>query len=280
MPKLLKKETPNEVDGSPLVYNAWDYNRHMREIRAIECSLLGSSYGTGILDILTRAETVTEEIKRGGLMLFFSGTVPSESQVPVPDRVTWVTIQGPLLGTDTAINVNDVTYLPSSGYFTKINTLSAHQYCTSNSPVGAGDRCDSGVKYMAYDQFLGGASYITSQEFITYDGLDKANNRLLNCTRGVDGTTVQDLVGNAIGIAGWASISLTHNAYARQLSIKPNQFYVTHDEMLNVYGALLEEGTSTRVKDPISEISEIAYSWAIVGNFSSLGIGTGFSCQV
>lgn len=280
MPKRLKKETSNEVDGSPLVYNAWDYNRHLREIRSIECSLLGSSYGTGIIDILTRAETVTEEIKRGGLMVFFSGTVPSGSQVPVPDRVTWVTISGPLLGTATEIYVDDVSYMPDSGYFTKINSITAGQYCTSGSPVGAGDRCAAGVKYMAYDQFLGGAKYITSQELITYDGLDKANNKLLNCTRGVDGTTVQDLTGNAVGIAGWASISLSHNAYARQTTIKPNQFYMTHDEMLNVYGALLEEGSSARIKDPISEIVEVSYSWAIVGNFSSLGLGTGFSCQV
>ena len=214
-------------------------------------------------------------------MVFLSGTIPSGLQVPVPDRVNWVTIQGPLSAVDTEITVDSVSYMPLSGYFTKINKLSATQYCTGSVPVGPGDRCGTGdgVKYMAYDEFLGGGKYITSQEFITYNGIDKENNKLLNCTRAVDGTTAQDLTNNAIGIAGWASISLTHNAYARQW-IKPNQFYLTQDEMLNVTGALLEQGSTTRVKDPISELVEIGYSWAIVGNFSQLGIGTGFSCQV
>jgi len=281
MPKRLKKETSNEVDGSPLVYNAWDYNRHLREIRAIECSLLGSSVGSGIYSTLGRAETVTEEVKRGGLMVFFSGTVPSESQIPVPDRVTWVTIQGPLAATDVEITVDDASYLPNSGVITKMNALNAEQYCSVGVPVGPGDRCadGDGVKYMEYSHFLAGTTSMTSQELITYNGIDKFNNKLLNCTREVDGTTAQDLENNAVGIAGWASIALTHNAYSRQW-IEPSQFYITHDEMLNVYGALLEEGSSTRVKEPISYLVEIAYSWAIVGNFSSLGLGTGFACQV
>ena len=279
MPKRLKRENSNEVDGSPFVYNAWDYNRHLRELRAIECFLLGSTYGKGILNTVATAETITEEVKRGGLMTFLSGTVPSGSQVPVPDRVTWVSIQGPLLATATEIEVDNVAYLPTSGVITKINALNASQYCTDGVPVGTGDRCDNGVKYMEYDHFMGGALSVTSQELISYSGIDKVNNKLLNCTRGNDDTTAQDLVNNAIGIAGWASITLTHNAYARQW-VRPNQFYVTNDEMLTVYGALLEDGSSTRVKDPISYLVEIAYSWAIVGNFSPFGTGTGFSCQV
>ena len=283
VPKRLKKETYTEVDGNPLVYNARDYNRHLREIRAIECSLLGSQEGTGIVDIVDRAETLTAEFKRGGMLVFLSGTVPSDSQVQVPERVNWVTIRGPLGAADNTIEVDDVTYLPSSGYITKMNALDASQYCTLGSPVGPGDRCaaGTGVKYMAYDQFLGGSKTMTSQELISYEGVNAQNNTLLNCTRGVDGSTAQDLDNgtNAVGIVGWACLSLSHNAFARQW-VKPYQFYLSHDAMLNVTAAVLEAGSIARVKDPISDIMEVAYSWAIIGNFSPLDIGTGFSCQL
>jgi len=279
IPKRLKKETTNEVDDSPLVYDARDYNRHLREIRSIECSLLGSTSGTGTLDILTRAETLTTEMKRGGLLVFLSGTVFMGSQIQVPDRVSQVTIQGPLAAAATTITVDDASYMPKSGYLTKMNALTASQYCTSGAPVGPGDACAAGVKYMAYDDFLGGSKTITSQELISYNGVDLANNQLLNCTRGVDGTTAQALTGNAVGIAGWACISLTPNGFVRKW-IKPNQLYVAHDAMLNVTAEVLEQGSAVRVKDPISEYMEVGYAWAILGNFAPLGLGTGFSCQV
>jgi len=281
VPKRLKKETFNEVDGSPLIYNASDYNKHLREIRAIECSLIGSAYGTGIVDLLSRAESLTSEILRGGQMVFLSGTVPSGSQIAVPDKVTWSIIKGPLAIGDTEITLDDVSYFPSSGYITKINSLGASEFCTAGVPVGVGDACAAGdgVKYMAYTDFVGGALAITSQELIFYDGIDVENKKLLNCLRGQDGTTVQDLAGNAIGIAGWASVTVGMNAYVRNL-ITPSQIYVTHDEMLTTSGYMLEEGSASRVKDPITVEFEVAYSWAILGNFTPLTIGTGFSCQV
>jgi hypothetical protein len=282
VPKRLKKETVNEVDGSPLVYNAADYNRQLREVRAIECSLIGSAYGTGIVDLLTKAETLTTETLSGGQIVFLSGTVPTGSQIAVPGNVTWAVIQGPLGAADTEITLDNVSYFPSRGYITKINSLSASEYCTAGTPVGPGDRCavGDGTKYMAYTDFLGGATTsITSQELISYDGIDLVNNKLLNCVRGEDGTTAQDLVENAIGIAGWASISIGLNAYVRSL-VTPSQFYLTHDEMLTVGGGLLEEGSESRVKEAISKELEVAYSWAIVGNFMPLTVGTGFACQV
>lgn len=281
MPKRLKRETFTEVDNSPLVYNAADYNRHLREIRAIECSLIGSAQGTGIIDLINRAETLTTQTLNGGQMVFLSGTVSSGGQVPVPNNVTWSVINGPLAAGDNEIVLADATYFPSSGYATKINALPVSEYCTNGAAVGPGDQCGvgDGTKYMAYTPFLGGDTWITNQELITYDGIDLPNNKLLNCVRARDNTVAQDLDGNAVIIAGWASIMLGMNAYLKALLV-PSEIYITWDEMLNVEGAVLEEGSETTVKDPISAAFEVSYSWAIVGNFVPLSVGTGFSCQV
>jgi hypothetical protein len=281
MPKRLKAETPAEVDGSPLVYNARDYNRHHKEIRAIECFLLGPGGEGGMLSTLAEAEAVVNQVKRGGALVTLGGTVTSGGAIQLPANVVYTTLKGPLSAAATSITVGDATGFPSSGYITKFNALATSNFCTGGAGVGPGGRCvaGTGFQFPDYPAMVGGSGAMTMPEVIRYE--DVQNDVFLDCTRAVDGSTAQDVAASdgALVVSGKASLMLSHNAWARTWT-KPSQFYLSCDALLNVYGAVLEDGSPGGSKAPISTVVEIGYSLVIVGWYDALFNTSSLACQV
>lgn len=280
VPKILQRETNSEVDGSPLICNARDHNIHAREIRAIECYLLGSNYG--MTKTLEKIETLIDQVKRGSLFYYLSGTVPSNTKIPIPKQVVYSKTVGAIVSSSTNIEVEDASNFPQKGFATKINNVKTLEYCSSGVPVGGGDRCSvgTGVKCIEYKDFvIGGGTYITFQEFFWYDGIE--NNVLQNCIRGIDSTSAQDIDEGeeAIIINGKSSLVVMSNSWCKNKEQQPNQFYISMDSMLNVKGELLLENSVARINDPISIIVEIGYSWAGIGYFDTSVYFGDYSCQ-
>lgn len=229
MPKRLREEGSSEVDGSPLILNARDYNRHHRELHAIDCLLRGAGDDPrGFETFLQSVEELADQVSQGVLLNSYSGEIASGSTVPMPQTdVSPTTTSGAVGASDSEINAIASASFPNSGYLTKINAVRVEQYCTDGSAPDAGNRCPvDSVKMYDYADAIDGSSQFTIQETIKYNGIrvgDDEGMTFLNCQRGLNGTTAQDVVAADIAmlIPGMATIMLTPARWSLQLGRPP-----------------------------------------------------------
>ena len=102
MPKTLMKETSKEVDDSPAIENAKDWNTQHREIRAIEKFLIGTrdpnslvfagksqtgtiQYPKSLYEAKAYVRHVLEDLFNGCGMSQFNGTVRCKNYIQLPD---------------------------------------------------------------------------------------------------------------------------------------------------------------------------------------------------
>lgn len=285
MPKRLKEETSKEVDGSPLIYNATDYNRHHRDIRAIQCHLIGAKEDEegGLEGLVTEVEDLVTSFLRTGLTMM-SGSIPSGSAVPIPADIPIANTEDALSASATSIPVSNSEAFPQRGFLTKINALRVQEHCSGGGAPGVGDRCPVGEsKILHYKHVVDGTESITIQEIIEYNGLE--DNTFLNCVRGFDGSTAQDVESDEIAIIlpGRASLTLSPHSLLRDSGNPedglprapfPYQFIVENDATLNASLSMFEQGSRQLLQDPMDGAFDISYSWVISQNFESL-IGLG-----
>lgn len=283
MPKMLAKETSKEVDNSPLIYNARDFNIHHREIRAIQRLLVGSalssaggssatsdegttgggsdSGGTSVVDILQRFIEIIELVTNRGFMGQYTGTVQNYGSVQLPSNIVKTQTTGTLLDTATTVNVVSTEGFPSSGTITKFNRLDIFEICTNGVEAA---RCDPGFrKAYSYESLIpSGSHHATNQEVITYDG--KTDTQFLNCTRSINGSTAQSTTTPALIVSGKAAISFMHNMWGRGTLGAPNQFSINHDALLGVRARLNKIASRTRIGNELQDHIEIG--WILTTN--------------
>lgn len=304
MPKQLARETSSEVDRSPLIYNATDYNRHHREILAIEQFFIGiagsgasgfsgyfdgsgfssfdgfsgESHSTsGLYGVVQELDSHLTKMIDDGLMSTVAGYVGPETYVPIPANVINTTIDGPVAATDTTIPC-DLAYLfPKRGYLTKFNSVDMRDHCTTNV-VSFSGMCSTGDLYKDYGPFVDAAAgfsamgHMTNQEFIWYDA--RTDDSFGPCTRGSDGTTAQDLAADesAVILPGRASLMLSSYAWAKASGFSGfRQFVVAHSSDLFVQAAGFS-GASER----IDNYYRVGYCLSITPNFDDISISSAY----
>jgi hypothetical protein len=271
MPKDLAEESSSEVDGSPLVYNARDYNRHHREIRAIQCFLRGAGEDpSGFEELLSEIERLVEDAARGDMMVSFSGIAPSGEVIPPPGPAPTTVTAVAAGAAATEISVATAEDFPSRGALTKMNSLAAREFCSNGIPPGEGNRClPNRAKVLEYDFAAEGETQVTPQEFVLYDGIrrDDGFDTFLNCTRGYDGTTATAIEEGegAVVMPGRASLLLSPNIWTKDEDVSLFQFLVSSDSDLTVACNVYERGSRQRLKPPAEIIAQVAYSWVYVG---------------
>ena len=292
MPKTLMKETSKEVDDSPAIENAKDWNTQHREIRAIEKFLIGDRSSGGLIlagadqqgttqlpkslkDGVDYVRYVLEELFNGCWLSQYTGTVRYKNYINLPDCVVKTKTTGDISSVDTTITVESTDGFPRSGTITKINGLRTEEYCqsgVSGFAVGPGDICAVGTKYIAYSDFTGAVKHRTSQEIITYT--NKNETQFLNCTRSVNGSTSEDLVDEqAIVLSGNASLSISHNFWAENPDSSPHacEVYVSITPDLYVDGGVLKRGTN-QVVNHIESFVEVSYTLMLISDFQDIPI--------
>lgn len=279
LPKSLRKETSNEVDNSPLIYNARDYNIHHREIRSIEESLLGASSGGGIINLVSTVNDLMSDILNGGLLAQYCGTIQAGGQISIPSKVTNTKTVGAVGSSDSTINVSSTEGFPDSGVLTKFNGLGVQEWCTNNIAPSGGACSVGAIKFLEYDKFHGGATQRTFQETITYTS--KTDTAFLNCTRGVNSTTAEAVSSaeQSVIILGNAALWLAPNVWVRDTTKFQNQFYITYTPDLTVNAHLLEQGSRTVVKPNIDILTEINWGLSVVSYFSLPNIDQAFGAS-
>lgn len=312
MPKRLRKETSKEVDNSPLIYNARDYNIHHREIRAIQQFLVGvanqasggddtvvvsgggssgpsadttgagtGSGGQSLVSIMNRFVEIIDQALNRGLVGQYSATVQAGGSVSMPPNVVRTTTSGDISAAATTITVASTDGFPSAGVITKFNFLGTTELCTDGLPPGPGSRCLVGsTKMVGYTGLLApAASHATNQEIIRYTS--KTATTFEGCTRSVNGTTAQAATSAApaMVVNGRAAIAFTHLFWGRGISGRPNQFYLSYDAMLKVTAAVLEPGSRTRVGDALQDHIEIGYLLTVVSNFEDINVDQLFTLE-
>lgn len=303
MPKRLRKETAKEVDNSPLIYNARDYNIHHREIRSIQQLLIGvtgqgsnssvaagtntsrsttgsgsESGGTSVASVLVRYIEILEMFLNRGYMGHYAGTVQAGGQIQLPPNLISTQTVGTVNVGDATINVSSTAGFPPSGTITKFNRLDVIELCTDGNPPGGGSRCNPGSqKIIGYAGLIPSGYHATNQEIITYTGVTATS--FTGCTRSVNGSTAQQATNEypAIILSGRAAMSLSHNMWGRGTSGTPNQFWLAHDAMLKTSAAVQAEGSRTRLGGELQDHIEIGWMLSVVGDFSDIDIRQLFS---
>lgn len=250
MPKLLRRETSAEVDNSPSIYNARDYNIHHRELLAIEKFLVGSGLGDeddGVVNILIRELEVLREYANNGLMAQYVGSVIPGETIVLPTNIPHTTNAEVLGAADTTIAISSADGFPEAGYVTKFNTLSF------TSPT-----------------FTFGKT-MTSQEIISYTGITPAVGvtpaMLTGCTRALEGTTAQAAAAeDSVIMAGRASLMLGLKTLSGGVQT-PNEAYAFHDALLEVTAAVLNTSATQ-----IDQFFEVSYALSIVGSFDDVRV--------
>jgi hypothetical protein len=227
VPKNLKPETQNEVPGSPVIYNAADYNFHLRELIAIEKMLVGKGMSAGadssLTSVLINAINAYNSLSNGGLLAKVSGTIQAGTPIPIPPKTLVAHTVGSLPADATTISVDFTAGFPVSGTLTKFNSV--HEYAAFGENI-----LESYV--------MTPTNRITSQEVITYNGTTPT--AFLNCTRKVEGDA-QDVPywESATLIGGRASVMLGLNSWTGSipLAVPPQSgvLQVDHDAALNTY---------------------------------------------
>ena len=267
MPKRLMPETVREVDDSPAIYNARDYNIHLRELIAIERFLVGdglsaASGNTGIVSMLNALAQAFNSLSKNGTILQTSGvisTVGAGDQpphligtVPLPAGLANTYTRDAVSKTDTTIPVVSVKDFPTSGYITKFNSVKAGGY-----PFGF--------------------TSMSSQEVISYASVDTVTNEFLGCTRAILGTA-QDVPSGisrdtnpALIVAGRASVFLAHKGWQTAQPTGGGALvtnaYIDHDASLMVSSAVYDNASNT-----MDESHEIIYSLTVSGTFENIKV--------
>jgi len=258
MPKHLQKESSSEVDGSPSIYGAYDYNLHLRELIAIERFLVGNGLSsadagtTGIVGMLNALAQAFNSLSKNGTISQTSGIV-SSGVVPLPDGVANTHTRQAVGAADVSIPVDSVAGFPTSGYITKFNSV-------KTSPAGS--------------PF--GFKSLSSQEIIQYASIDTTTNEFLGCTRAVMGSA-QDVSGSVVGstpaliVAGRASIFLAHKGWQ---TVQPTgggalvtNVYIDHDASLNITSAVYDSAGNQ-----MDETNEVIYSLTVSGTFEDIKV--------
>lgn len=284
LPKRLRKETAAEVDNSPLIFNARDYNIHEREIRAIENFLIGQTRSTSIpdgsttdiantslLDLTQLAIALFKRMTDGGMITSHTGTILAGRPIPMPSSVVYSKTSGVIGAGATSIGAVSTDGFPNEGYLTKFNAITSVQLCSGNN--GQLPQCPAGS--VQYQGFAFGPK-MTNQELIYYTS--KTATTFDGCTRSVGASTAQyaDDAAPAILVCGKASLMLSHNVWDRSASQNPNEFYLEHDAMLNTRAALYQEG-NRKVTKSISGLIELAYSMTVSGWFDDVDVSQVFN---
>ena len=234
LPLSLKPETLDEIDGSPNIFNARDYNIHRRELVAIEKTLLGkqnlvvsgvsgfscSSFagsspcpnggGTGdngtngggtasVAQALQQVQALIDLVSSGGLFGSHCGTIQCGNAVPIPPSLLTTVCQAPLSAAATSIPVESTAGFPSQGFITKFNNDPMRLECQASpgAPLPPGGRCVGGRQVWNLAGLVSpGGLHATNQEFIKYSSLTPTSFE--GCARGYGGTTAQDLVDNGV----------------------------------------------------------------------------------
>lgn len=303
MPKMLRKETAQEVDNNPLLYNARDYNIHHREIRAIERMLLGSlgeagvdsasevistidpvtgggaeSGSTSVSELLSRFVQIIELLTNQGFAGTYSGTIQTGGKIPIPENIASTQTVGTVSVSDATVTVASTQGFPASGIITKFNRLDTTQLCTDGNPPGGGSRCALGSrKIQGYAGLISGGFHATNQELISYTS--KTNTTFNGCTRSVNSSTAQQATdaSPALVINGRAAVSFGHNMWGRGGSGRPNQFVLSHDALLRVSANLLGYGSRTKVGNVLQDHIEISWILSAVGYYESVDINQLFN---
>jgi len=248
MPKTLQRETSNEVDDSPSIYNARDYNIHHRELRAVQRLLVGEGLGqedNGLLGALIEALNALRSLSNGGLLSEYSGIIKSGDAVPIPSHIFNTRTGSTLQAIDTIIPVDSTSGFPKVGFLTKFNN-------TNISDIT--------------NKYTFGKS-IMNYEIIRYSG--KTETSFIGCTREIEGYA-QDLVDPyAVVIGGKASLLLSSNLWQVDITKNPPlEVNIEHDAGLNVSSKILS--LELAELKPISLIIQIAYSLSVVGSFENI----------
>ena len=301
MPKQLKRETSREVDDSPSIYNARDYNIHHREIRAIQQFLIGSAStgsgvqslidsrtsgktddsvsggglgdgGSSLTDLVLRIAEVMDMMTNRGLVGQYSGTIQSGGQVRLPPDVSATQTVGGVGSTSDVIGVTSTTGFPSRGIITKFNGIGVGEVCSDGNPPGGGARCDVDTrKVVTYNNLISG-SHATNQEIISY--ASKTDTSFQGCVRSVNGSTSQDATSDApaIIVNGRAAMSFGHNFWGRASAASSNQFYLYHDALLRATASLRGLGSRQSLGSELQDHIEISWMLTIVGYFEDIDV--------
>lgn len=255
MPKSLKRETANEVDDSPSIYNARDYNIHHRELLAIQRLLVGDGLGqgdSGMLGAIIAALNALKAMSNGGSLSQYSGSIESDEYIPIPSQIQNTQTGATLLATDTTIDVVSTAGFPKVGFLTKFNN-------TNISDL---------TKKYAFGKS------IMNYEIIRYSG--KTDTSFIGCTREVDGFA-QDLEDPyAVIIGGKASLLVSPDYWKVDLTKRPPlNVNVEHDARLKVLSRVwavptVPIGAPGIHYETISTAIRVAYSLSVVASFENV----------
>jgi hypothetical protein len=241
MAKILRAETVDEVDGSPMIYNARDYNTHVRELIAIEKFIGIPGSQNTLLAVLRDALQLLRLITNEGLIANVSGTIGEGETIPMPGNVVSTTTSGTLSTGATIVNVASTDGFPNVGFATKFNKIDA---TTGAYNIGA---------------------KIFNSEIITYTG--KTATTLTGCTRAVAGTAQAVGLGEtALVVSGRAALGFGHNFVGKDTAANLDKVIVGHDARLEMFSAMYSGVTN------ITELIELTYSLVVVGSFEDLDI--------
>jgi hypothetical protein len=289
MPKHLMRESLNEVDGNPSIYNARDYNIHHREILSIQ-HIIGKALATmpeakdvisgiqgnsDIMSTILRILSILDLIQNKGYVGQYAGTLSPGTQLKIPSIFPVTQTSGEVGTGDTTINVVSTEGFPSQGIITKFNGLSPTEICLDSSgsltPPGDGSRCASGTKRISYDGLTTHGSSITNQEIISYTS--KTSTSFNGCTRGISGSTTQIATGllPAVIMCGRSAVSFGHNLWITPAEAS-QQIYVYHDAMLKVHAGVLANGSLARLGEDISSQMEVAWTLIVNGHFADVNV--------
>lgn len=243
-PKRLKRETSAEVDNSPNLYNARDYNIHLREVLALAKYLVGRGTSVetdgSVLGLVSTALSLFRNITDGGLVTTHSGVVPTGTRVPIPSTMANTLTSGALTTGATTITVVSTANFPVSGKITKFNAV---------VPGSTG-------------------SNLVSQEVITYTG--KTATTFTGCTRAVEGTAQAVAADKtALILPGKASILFGHGAWKNGNSAGVLSALAQHDASLLMSGQIDVTGTAS-----VQTYFNVAYCLTVVGSFENVDLST------
>jgi hypothetical protein len=128
---------------------------------------------------------------------------------------------------------------------------------------------------LKYENSIDGELQFTMQEVIKYNGVSQpepdaetGNVTFLNCTRGVDGTTAQDVAADesAIIVPGRASLTLSAISWQIPSDENPFQVVVSNSSDLQAWCHVYSQGSRQQVRPPIETSAAVAYSWVVIGS--------------
>lgn len=271
MPKRLRKETEREVDGSPYIYNAKDYNTHHRELLEIEKALIAESPNENnpisIEKALVLLEKTFNNLTSGGLISRATGVILAGTAIQLPDYIISTNTGAAVAHDATSMTVDSTVGFPSSGYITKINKITIDD-------DGYYDNLDS-MPYRSEEPDLDDGK-ITFQEVIGYTS--KTATAFYGLTRGLFGTRAQDLaapsesVADAKIISGRASLSYSPLGLKTAAStMNKMTLYHTQDLILKAYFSG-RNANSVSTAELTDAVCHIGYSLLVVGQYEKINL--------